>query len=316
MVLTREPSFRKANRVNTMKVRPPLCFQVMLIALGCTCALPTLDLRGQDRDGAPRADNADDAAGKDLRKRRMDDMRRRAQSTIVFRIDGEKRTRADLVAEPVLRFSSDYFGIIDATFWLYGTKGRPVAAQAIELFRPPILLGYYYCLESLIDQPIEVRWPGQPEWSSTKPGLQMSLLPDTPRPASSEAARTRQIKAIAHRFACTRIDFNGVSRVRAENRIFSQPIYRYRDPDGGIQDGAILVGVETGTSPDFLILLEARGTDLEHASWYYGPRRTTTGELHLRFDGKEVWSVPWEYVPGRNVYGTHVHFPIYEKYDE
>jgi hypothetical protein len=36
--------------------------------------------------------------------------------------------------------------------------------------------------------------------------------------------------------------------------------------------------------------------------------RTTTGELHLRLDGNEVWSVPLESNPGRDVYDTYLHF--------
>ena len=39
----------------------------------------------------------------------------------------------------------------------------------------------------------------------------------------------------------------------------------------------------------------------------------TTGELHLRLDGKEVWMVPWQWVPGHNVYDTWLFFiPRYQ----
>ena len=270
---------------------------------------------GHAQEGAAVTDgkSAADAAGKDLRKRRLDDMRRRAQSTTVSQVSGEEKIPADLVTDPVVRHSSPFYGIVDGTLWLYGTRGRPVAAQAIELYKP--WKGYYYCLESLTDAKIEVRWPGQPDWSSTKAGLEMRVLPDTPKPASNEAARTGQIKAICHRFACTRRD-GGPNAESFENRFFAQPVYRYRDPDREIHDGAILVGVESGTAPDILILVEARGRDLEHSSWHYGPRRTTCASLNLRLDGKEVWSVPHEWTPGRNVYSTHTHFAVHEKYDE
>ena len=41
------------------------------------------------------------------------------------------------MAEPVLRFDSQFHRVIDATVWLYGTKGRPVAVQEVECYRRP-----------------------------------------------------------------------------------------------------------------------------------------------------------------------------------
>lgn len=295
------------------RVKPPLRIRAMLMAMTCACAFPTANLRGQDRGSPPDSKKTqDETEAKDLRKKRMDDMRRRAESTVVSRLNGAK-TRVDLVAEPALRFSDHFHGAVDATLWLYGTKGRPVAAQAVQLYRASYLHGYYYCLASLSDGLIEAQWPGRPGWSSTKPGVEMLALPEAPKPAPTEAARTRQMREPIRRFAATRRD---MTEIYEENRVLSQPVRRYRDPDSGIQDGAVFVFISNGTAPDFLVLLEARGPDLDRAKWHYGPLRMTTGQLRLRLDGKEVWSVPWEFTPGRNVYPTYVHFPIHERFDE
>jgi hypothetical protein len=232
-------------------------------------------------------------------------MRRRAQSTKVWQLRGADKMPAELVAEPVLRFDSQFHRCVDATVWLYGTKGRPVAVQEVECYRRLDAPEYFYCLVSLCDGLIEARWPGEREWSSTKPGVEMRELPEGPKPAFTEAARMRQMKGIVRRFTATRID---VGNIREENRVLAQQLHRYRDPHSGLQDGAIFVFVANGTAPDLFLLLELRGPDLARATWNYGVHRTTTGELHLRLDGKEVWSVPLQSNPGRDVYDTWLFF--------
>ena len=154
------------------------------------------------------------------------------------------------MAEPVLRFDSQFHRCIDATVWLYGTKGRPVAVQEVECYRRLDAPEYFYCLVSLCDGLIEARWPGEREWSSTKPGVEMRELPKGPKPASTEAARMRQMKGIVRRFTATRID---VGNIREENRVLAQQLHRYRDPHSGLQDGAIFVFVANGTAPDLLL---------------------------------------------------------------
>jgi len=280
----------------------------MIAALICVYAISATDVRGQDRSGPPNGKQATpEAEAKELRKARFDEMRRRAESTVVFRLGAEK-SPAKLLAEPVLRYSGEFHGIRDATTWVYGDKGRPLAVEKIEWTRTPYLNGYYYCLASLCDGLIAAQWPGEPRWSSTGPGVEMRTLTGAPQPASSEAARMRQMKDIVRRFAATRVDKGTKSEIREENRLLAQPVHRYRDPDSGLLDGAIFAFIASGTNPDFLLLIEVRGADLAQAAWQYGAARMTTGELHLRLDGKEVWSVPFEWRPGRNVYPTYVHF--------
>jgi hypothetical protein len=189
--------------------------------------------------------------------------------------------------------------------WLYGTKGRPVAVQEVVCHRLPGSPKFFYCLSSLSDGLIEARWPGDPDWSSTKPGVELRVLPDGPKPASTENGRILQMKELIRRFTATRID---PGNIREENRPLRRPIRRYRDPESGLQDGAIFVFVANGTAPDFLLLFELRGPDPGSATWNYGAQRVTTGELHLRLDGKEVWSVPWQFTPGRHVRDTWLFF--------
>lgn len=260
-------------------------------------SVPALDKQSQNEERA-----------KQERKTRLDEMGRLAQGTTVSRIDGARKTVARLVAEPVFRFDSQYHGAIDATLWFYGDKGRPAAVQSVICWRRPGFPKHGFCLVSLSDGLIEARWTGGRQWSSTRPGITLNPLAESPKPATTEAARTRQMKDAIRRFTATRIDKWPWGDVGGQCRVLSQPVYRYRDSDAGIQDGSIFVAVGEGTAPDFFLLIELRGPDLQHAIWNYGVHRTTTAELHLRLDGKEVWSVPQESNPGWNIYATYLHF--------
>jgi hypothetical protein len=142
-------------------------------------------------------------------------------------------------------------------------------------------------LFSLSDGLIEARWPGETGWSSTKPGVEMRLLPDAPKAAAADTGRLLQMKEAARRFAIT---MTGWQNRKDEMRLLPRPVYRYADPESGIQDGAIFAFVVYGTNPSCLILIELQGADVAHAVWKYGPRRTTDGGLNVRLDGKEVWS--------------------------
>jgi len=266
----------------------------------------------RDSSAADKQAPSEDPAKQD-RNRELEEMRRRAQSTKVWQVRGGERISAGLVPVPVLRFDSQYHGCIDATVWLYGVKGRPAAVQEVECYRRPGTPKYFYCLSSLSDGLIGAEWSGERQWTSTKPGIELRVLPDGPKAASSEAGRMRQMKQMLRRFTATRVD---PGNLREENRALTQPIHRYRDADSGLQDGAIFVFVANGTAPDFFLLLELRGSDLEHATWNYAAHRTTTGELHLRLDGQEVWSVPIQSNPGRDVYDTWLFFFATRQVDE
>ena len=141
--------------------------------------------RGVAADAKPSR-TEDDA--EQVRKGRLDEMRRLAEGTVVSRLDGAEKVLARLVAEPVFRFDSQYYGAIDATLWLYGDEGRPAAAQTVVCWRRPGFPKHEYCLVSLSEGLIEAQWAGDRQWLSTSPGITVRPLPDGPKPAPTEAA--------------------------------------------------------------------------------------------------------------------------------
>jgi hypothetical protein len=162
-----------------------------------------------------------------------------------------------------------------------------LAVQEVLCTRIPSFPKYMYALYSLSDGLIEARWPGEAGWSSTKPGIEMQVLPAGLKPAPTEAGRLLQMKETARRFTAT---MSGGQGGPVEMRLLARPVYRYADALSGLQDGATFALVVHGTDPDCLLLIELRGSDVEHATWKYGPVRLTDGGLNVRLDGNEVWT--------------------------
>jgi hypothetical protein len=109
------------------------------------------------------------------------------------------------------------------------------------------------------------------------------------REAESAAARVLQMKELVRRFSAILDD--DWSGGRKGLRLISTPIWRYKAPESGAQDGAIFSFATNGTNPTVLLLIELNGKEPAKASWRYAPLRMGTGGMALRLDEKEVWSV-------------------------
>jgi hypothetical protein len=223
------------------------------------------------------------------REHNLREMRRRAKNTRVLVLDGGRRTAAELVSEPLFRFSDERRDIVDATFWAWQVEGRPVAVQKVEIYRRRGLQWFYF-LASLADRVIEVEWPDGQQWTAKKPGLVVGPLPGGPQPERTEAGLLLQLRRLARRFEATLIDRD--AQFRDEMRLLPRPIHRYADPASGVRDGAAF-GFTIGTNPDALLLIELRQTGDSAPEWKYGLVQMTTGELRVRLDGEEVWSAPY-----------------------
>ena len=73
-------------------------------------------------------------------------------------------------------------------------------------------------------------------------------------------------------------------------RLLPRPIYRYKDSDSGLIDGAILAFVQ-GTDPEALLLVEARSND-KARRWHYAIARCTAWAVTARLGDDVVYDVP------------------------
>ena len=79
---------------------------------------------------------------------------------------------------------------------------------------------------------------------------------------------------------------------RFELRRLDRPLLTYRDEDDGILDGA-LYALANGTNPEILLFVEARaGKDGAKPAWQFTTGRLAHAELHMSYDGKEVFEAP------------------------
>ena len=77
---------------------------------------------------------------------------------------------------------------------------------------------------------------------------------------------------------------------RFELRLLVQPVHRYHDESAKVLDGAVFV-LAHGTNPEVLVQIEA-DTAEQPARWRYSFARLGSAELHVLFDGKEIWTQP------------------------
>ncbi len=167
-----------------------------------------------------------------------------------------------------------------AGVWRVGTEGRPTALVTLEIYRAPNgthVLSYEFL--SLTEAKFALKHKTEDvRWDATASGLSFKELPDSPKPASTAAARLVQMRQHARRFG-SKETFN---KETVECRLISQPIDRYQSDAEKIVDGAIFA-LANGTNPETGIVLESDG---EH--WRYGILRLSTAEATVTLDGKQV----------------------------
>jgi len=273
---------REATSLLSFSCRPFSCCLAALI--GCAwvglTALPAL---------ADEPDPKKEQLGR-RREALLSEMRTLAGQTDVAYASGSGDIT--LHQQPVFRYDDQPRRFIDATMWIWTDGGRPVACQKIEakyeLNRGDALWGY--CFTSLSADLLQVGWSGR-KYQSTEPGIAWRSLADSPRPASGNTLRKRQLRELARGFN-GRILQNPRTGDSSDMRLLTTPIFEYADPQSELLLGAIF-GFETnGTNPDLLVLVEARGAT-EKPEWQFAPARMTTGGITLNYKDKKVWEAPF-----------------------
>jgi hypothetical protein len=259
-------------------------------------------LLAQDRDSSSKEDQA----------ARLVEMKQLVQTFRASKFDGPRLVPVELRPEPFGRWNDPTRDFSDGSLWLWGGKGRPVAALGIEIY-PDKQVGSNWSLEfvSLSTAPVAVDggtgfdfpWPdlappspdGQVHWAPKEPGLTFRDIPDAPAPGKTPAERLRQMKALSRRFAAA--EYHEPLAQTYTLRLLPTPIDRYDDPASGLLDGAIFA-FASGTNPEVLLMIEAQGREPSSASWRYALARISQAGPTVSLDQKDVWSLPWATRPG------------------
>ncbi len=246
-----------------------------------TCVMPLLLVWG-----VPAAAAQDPATAKDpLRAAYLAD----AQSYQF--VDRDARPLV-MSPQPVLHWASpdDWSGDI----FVWSHAGRPeilgsmIAGPAAGEKRP-----FYHEFHALSTGPLPRQvFPSGVVWEAPQPGIELQPVPEAPDVANTDAARLRQMRTLIRDFSAHTF----FSESRWELRLLTQPIYRYRRPDGATSptewiDGAVFVYVlTTGTDAEVALVLEARTTE-NGSQWQYAPVRITNRPAWMKFQDAEIWRV-------------------------
>jgi hypothetical protein len=191
-----------------------------------------------------------------------------------------------LRAEPVLKWSNPLVGEIYGEDFVWTSKGRPDVVWSLHRWYSP---GPHEAVEylSLTTDRIIADKNGREIWSPSRPGIEMKPIPKAAIPASSAAQRLRQMRELAKEFTSRQTRRDGVEQ---ENRLLTQPIYRYEGTESPLIDGALFAFVQ-GTDPELFLLIEAHQVD-GNPQWQYGLARMTSLEQRVSHRGKAVWTAP------------------------
>jgi hypothetical protein len=216
-----------------------------------------------------------------------------ADYVIQLRMSGSATVRR--VDDPLLRWDNPVSKVPDGTLFLWtDDQGRPVTAAQVFIAGGTQDL-WLHEFQSLTTSPFRVTRRGSNFWTPDRGGVEFQPLTGSPAPAESKVARLVQMRELAKRFEAED-EFEGKSRW--ELRLLTTPVYRYGSADTvpqGLIDGAIFAYAH-GTDPECLLLLEARTTD-QGPAWYYALAPMTGYALKVKYDGRDLWSVPWRKGP-------------------
>lgn len=219
----------------------------------------------------------------------------RAAEQIVRGIDLEilredKWAKVERIEKPLLYYGDPTRNNDRGSVWGWGQKGRPVAV--IELYQNlDLRKSWVFAICNTSGGKLRARREGAPWWLENESATELKDIPGAAVPAVEAALRQRQLKLLAQKFSGHQ--FWDPNNSRYELRLLKRPLYTYRDEAGGVLDGGVFV-LANGTNPEILLFVEARldPKDRSKRVWQYTVGRLAHAELHLKFDGKEVFETP------------------------
>ena len=266
---------------------------ILLMVMSCQIALAQMgwaqeaarEATKEQRLDRSRQPQADEEA-----KRRLDLMKK-SVATVDIAIDKETPIELKLQAEPLLRWDNPVCSVKDGTVFIWTSGGRPEVAAQVFVVPNDVWLQEF---QSLSAERLTGKNAGKLFWNPTAPGVEMKPLTDVREPAKTTTARLIQMRSIARSYSVTDIFEESEPN---ELRLLSKPLYRYKDPDNGILDGALFAFV-LGTDPEVLLQVEAHSTALK-TEWRVGFAPMTSYECRVKHEGNLVWSCPRRPPPNR-----------------
>lgn len=141
-----------------------------------------------------------------------------------------------------------------------------------------------HSFHSLSLSPLNAERNRETAWSIRVPGIAPKKIPLAAPPAKTRALRLSQMRDLAREFSAT----TTLSDVRQELRLLPQPLFRNEEGSSEVLDGAVFTFV-TGTDPELMLVIEARGKD-DKCAWHFGAGRFTDLALELTHKQAVLWT--------------------------
>jgi hypothetical protein len=266
--------------------RSPLVFQVALALLVAAAMVGSSAEPSQEA----KKDKTDQAAGADANKEV-----RRVTEKVVREIEIELRsddkwTKIERIEEPLLFYGEPTRDNDRGSVWGWGRKGRPAAL--LELWQNPEQRAIWrFAICNTSGGKLRARHAGAPWWGENDSAVELKDIPGAPAPAAEAALRQRRVKLLAEKFAGH--EFWDPGNTRYELRLLKRPLRTYRDEANGVLEGGLFT-LANGTNPEIMFFVEARVDSKNNAKsvWQYTVGRLAHAELHLEYNGKEVFEAP------------------------
>jgi hypothetical protein len=151
--------------------------------------------------------------------------------------------------EPAMRYNDTPRGVLDASVWILGDRGRPPAVLVLEYYDNDTVM---YELTGAEHPPKAVQGQGW-EWEPGDAPFEWVQIPVDAPPAATARLRNSQLKLLIRDMAASE-EFNDQTYAL---RILPRPIHQYEDASTGVLSGAVFV-VANGTNAEILLFVEAR----------------------------------------------------------
>jgi hypothetical protein len=201
----------------------------------------------------------------------------------------DKWSEVKRIEKPLLYFGDPTRGHTRGSVWAWGETGRPAAI--LELWqngtnRTKWVFGW--CNTS--GGKLRAKRDGEPWWRENDSTVELKDIPDVPAPAADTPQRQLQLKTLAKKF--TGHEFWEPNNSRYELRRLERSLQGYRAEAAGLLEGSLYI-LANGTNPEIALFIEARAQPGgKGAAWQFTVGRMSHSELHMDYDGKEVFSGP------------------------
>jgi hypothetical protein len=214
---------------------------------------------------------------------------------VVNGIELEKRVNENWVKvkrieKPLLYYSEPTRNHDRGSVWAWGEKGRPVALVKL-CQQVGVRSRWKISITNTSGGKLRASHDNARWWLENESAVELKDIPNAPAPATDSQQRQRQLKQMALKF--TGHEFWDPDNSRYELRRLERPLHIYKGEDGGVQDGALYT-LANGTNPEIMLFIEARvdPKNGKKATWQFLVGRLAHAELHLEYDGKEVFTAP------------------------